>query len=71
VRRRDWTVLGLVAAGYVLISPGHHLLQALLASGYSNLLVLRLMAEFGVLGVLATWIATLLAVRRERAPSAA
>jgi hypothetical protein len=71
VRRRDWTVLGLVAAGYVLISPGHHLLQALLASGYSNLLVLRLMAEFGVLGVLAIWTATLLAVRRERAPSAA
>jgi hypothetical protein len=71
VRRRDWTILGLVAAGYVLISPGHHWLQALLASGYSNLLVLRLMAEFGVVGVVAIWIASLLAVRRERglAPS--
>ena len=66
VRRRDWMVIGLVAAGYLLINPGHHWLQVLLTSGYSNLLVLRLMAEFGVAGVAAIWIASLLAVRRER-----
>jgi hypothetical protein len=66
VRRRDWTVLGLVAAGDLLIGPGHHWLQTLLVSGYSNLLVLRLMAEFGVAGVAVIWIASLLAVRRER-----
>ncbi len=66
VRRRDWTVLGLVALGYLLIGPGHHELQVLLASGYSNLLVLRVMAEFGVAGIVAIWAAALLAVRRER-----
>jgi hypothetical protein len=68
VRRRDWTILGLVALGDLLIGPGHHWLQTLLVSGYSNLLVLRLAAEFGVAGVMVIWIATLLAVRRERSP---
>jgi hypothetical protein len=66
VRRRNWTVLGLVTAGYLLIGPGHNRMQTLLVSGYSDLLVLRLLAELGVLGVLAIWIASLLAVRRER-----
>ncbi len=66
VRRRDWTVLALVAAGYLLIGPGHNRMQTLLVSGYSNLLVLRLMAELGVIGVLAIWTASLLALRRER-----
>jgi len=66
VRNLDWTVLGLVAAGYLFISPGHHWLQALLASGYSNLFVLRVMAEFGMVGIVAIWIASLLAVGRER-----
>ncbi len=66
VRRRDWTVLGFVAVGGLLIGPGHHWLQALLVTGYSNLVVLRVMAEFGVVGVLVIWIASLLAVRRER-----
>ena len=66
VRRRDWTVLGFVAAGYLLIGPGHHELQVLLASGYSNLLVLRVLAEFGVVGIAAIWVAALLAVHRER-----
>ena len=68
VRRRDWTILGLVALGDLLIGPGHHWLQTLLVSGYSNLLVLRLAAEFGVAGVMVIWVATLLAVRRGRLP---
>ena len=66
VRRRDWTVLALVAAGYLLLGVGHNRMQTLLVTGYSNLLVLRLMAELGVLGILAIWIAALMAVRRER-----
>jgi hypothetical protein len=66
VRRRDWTVLALVAAGYLLIGPGHNRMQTLLVTGYSDVFVLRLLAELGVLGVLSLWIAALLAVRRER-----
>jgi hypothetical protein len=65
VRRRDWMVLGLVALGWVLIGPGHSWFQLLLVSGYSNIVVLRLMAEFGVAGITAIWIAGLVAVRRE------
>jgi len=64
IPRRHWLVVGLVAAGWLLIGPGHKLMQALLVSGYSNLAVLRLMAEFGVVGVTAIWVATLVAVRR-------
>ena len=66
VRRRDRTVLALVGLGWALISAGHGWLLTLLNSGFSNLLVLRLMAEFGVVGILAIWIASLLAVRRQR-----
>lgn len=66
VRRRDWTVLALVAAGYFLLGPGHNRMQTLLVTGYSDIVVLRLLAELGVLGVLAIWVAALLAVRRER-----
>jgi hypothetical protein len=66
VRRRDWTVLGLVALGWLLIGPGHNLFQTLLVSGYSNLDVLRLMAEFGVVGITSVWVASLLALRRQR-----
>jgi hypothetical protein len=66
VRRRDWAVIGLVSAGWMLIGPAHNLFQSLLLSGYSNLLVLRLMAEFGVVGITAIWVASLLAVRRDR-----
>jgi len=67
VRRSDWTVLGLVALGWALIGPGHHAFQVLLVSGYTNLVVLRLLAELGVIGIAAIWIASLLAVRRESA----
>jgi hypothetical protein len=66
VRRRDWTVLAIVAVGYLLIGPGHNRFQTLLVSGYSNLLLLRVMAELSVLGVLAIWIASLVAIRRQR-----
>jgi glycosyl transferase family 87 len=62
--RRDWTVAGLVAAGWILIGPVHKLLQTLLVSGYSDLGVLRLLAEAGVVGIGAIWIATLVAIRR-------
>ena len=64
VRRRDWVVLGLVAAGWLLIGPGHKWFQTLLVSGYSNMLVLRGMAEFGVVGITCVWTASLLAIRR-------
>ena len=67
VRRRDWLVLGLVALGWALIGPGHNWFQVLLVSGYSNMTVLRLMAEFGVVGITAIWVASLVALRRERA----
>jgi len=67
VRHRQWLVLGLVAVGWILIGPAHHWMQALLVSGYANVVVLRLMAEFGVVGITAIWVAALLAVRRERA----
>lgn len=69
IRRRDGGVLGILAAGYLLIDPGHHWFQALLASGYRDLAVLRVMGEFGVTGLLLIWIATLVAVRRERSMS--
>jgi hypothetical protein len=64
VRRRDWTVLALVAAGWLLIGPGHKWFQTLLVSGYPNLVVLRGMAEFGVVGVTCVWVASLVAIRR-------
>ncbi len=66
IRRRDFLVLTLVAAGWLLIGPAHNWFQTLLLSGYSNLLVLRLMAEFGVVGITAVWVASLVAVRRAR-----
>jgi hypothetical protein len=65
--RRDWTVLTLVAAGWALIGPGHNWFQILLVSGFANMTVLRVMAEFGVVGITSIWIASLLALRRERA----
>ncbi len=66
IRRRDWTVVALVAAGWLLIGPGHKWFQTLLVSGYPNMLVLRLMAEFGVAGITCVWVASLLAIRRQR-----
>ena len=64
VRRRDWLVLGLVALGWALIGPGHNWFQLVLVSGHADIVVLRLMAEFGVVGITAIWIAALVAVRR-------
>jgi Glycosyltransferase family 87 len=64
IPRRDWMVLSLVAIGYLLLGPAHKGMQVLLVSGYSNLVVLRLLAELGLIGVLAVWAASLLAVRR-------
>ena len=66
IARRDWLVVGLIGAGWMLIGPGHNWFQTLLISGYSNMLVLRLMAEFGVIGIAAIWAAALLAVSRQR-----
>lgn len=66
IARRDWFVVGLTGAGWMLIGPAHNLFQTLLISGYSNLLVLRLMAEFGVVGITAIWGASLLAIVRQR-----
>ena len=65
VRRRDWVVLGLVAFGWALIGPGHNWFQLVLVSGRADIAVLRWMAEFGVVGIIAIWAASLLAVRRE------
>ncbi|HXC79372.1 MAG TPA: glycosyltransferase family 87 protein [Candidatus Acidoferrum sp.] len=66
IRRRDWLVLGLVALGWALIGPGHNWFQLVLVSGRANIVVLRLMAEFGVVGITAIWIASLVALRRNR-----
>jgi hypothetical protein len=36
-------------------------------SGFANIVVLRVLAEFGVVGITSIWVASLLALRRERA----
>jgi glycosyl transferase family 87 len=64
IPRHDWLVLSLVAVSWILIGPVHKLLQALLVSGYTDFAVLRVLAEAGVVGIAALWIATLVAVRR-------
>ena len=64
VRRRDWGVLVLVGISWTLIGPVHKLLQVLLVTGYTDVLVLRVLTEAGVIGILALWIACMLAVRR-------
>ena len=66
VRRKEWRILALLTIGYLLINVGHHSLQVLLVSGYSNVVVLRIVAESGTAGVIAIWLSTLAAVRRER-----
>ena len=66
IRRRDWAVLAMVAVAWLLIGPAHKWFQALLVSGYSNLVVLRLLAESGVVALALTWVGTLVAVRRQR-----
>jgi len=64
IGRRDWLVLGLVAVTWMLVGPVHKLLQVLLVSGYPDLVVLRVLAESGVVGITALWIASLIALRR-------
>ncbi len=64
LRRRDWQVPALVAASWTCIGPAHKLMQELLVTGYSNVAVLRGLAELGVLGVVCLWAAALVAVRR-------
>ena len=64
IGRQDWLVLGLVAVTWILVGPVHKLLQVLLVSGYPDLVVLRALAESGVVGITALWIATLIALRR-------
>jgi arabinofuranan 3-O-arabinosyltransferase len=64
IGRRDWTVLALITTAFLLIGPVHKSMQVLLVGGYSNVVVLRLLAEAGVVGVVAVWAASLLAVRR-------
>ena len=66
VRNRRWAVLAAVSSGWLLIGPAHKYFQTLLLSGYPNVTVLRLMAELGVIGVSAIWIASLVAVRSAR-----
>ena len=65
IRNRNWVVIALVGVAWILFGPAHGAMQELLLEGYRNLFVLRLMAEFGVVGVLAVWVATLLALRQE------
>jgi hypothetical protein len=62
--RRDWAVMLLVGISWFFIGPVHKLLQVLLVTGYTDVLVLRVLTEAGVAGILALWIASLLAVRR-------
>ena len=62
--RRDWLVLGLVGVGWLCIGPVHKLMQELLVTGYSNVVVLRVLAESGVVGIMSLWMGTLIAVRR-------
>jgi len=62
--RRDWAVMLLVGISWFFIGPVHKLLQVLLVTGYTDVLVLRVLTEAGVVGILALWIASLLAVRR-------
>ena len=65
IRNRNWIVIGLVGLAWILFGPAHGEMQELLLEGYRDLFVLRLMAEFGVIGVLAVWVASLLALRQE------
>ncbi|HYL07358.1 MAG TPA: glycosyltransferase 87 family protein [Candidatus Udaeobacter sp.] len=64
LRRSDWFVLGLVGWSWFCIGPAHKLMQQLLVTGYSDVAVLRVLAEAGVVGILCLWLATLVAVRR-------
>ncbi len=66
IRSRRWPEVALVSAGWLLIGPAHKWFQNVLLSGYSDMTVLRLMGEFGVVGLTCVWVASLLAVRTAR-----
>lgn len=61
-RRRDLRVLGLLAAGAVLLGPMRSVELALIAAGLKSELVLRPLAETGVLGMALIFAASLLAL---------
>jgi hypothetical protein len=69
-RHQHSSVIALVAAGWLCIGPVHKLLQLLLVSGYSDIVVLRVITEFGTAGVLAIWLACLIALRQDGAQRA-
>jgi hypothetical protein len=65
-RRRDWTLTLLVACGTLLLGPVRSGELALIAAGVQSELVLRPLAETGVLGLGLVYVATLLATRPPR-----
>ena len=64
LRRGDWSVVAMVAGGWLLIGPVHKVLQVLLVTGYANIAVLRVLAEAGVVGIGLVWVASLVAAKR-------
>jgi len=58
-------VIALVGAAWLLIGPVHGEMQALLLQGNHNVVLLRVLAESGVAGILAVWVGSLMAARRE------
>jgi len=64
LRRGDWSVIAMVAGGWLLIGPVHKALQVLLVTGYPDIAVLRVLAEAGVVGIGLVWVASLVAARR-------
>ncbi len=67
IRRSNWPVFALVAAGWFLLGPMQVVFENALQGGVRDYLLLRLLAEHGVLGVTAVWAAALLANRADAA----
>ena len=67
--RRHWWVIGLVAAGWLLLSSGQVLLENTIEGSPHSYLLVRLLAEHGVLGIAAVWVAALVANRADAAES--